>query len=201
MLPPVDLYFVWRPRNKRSLPQTLAVDTMLVYCWASVADAGPAVNQHCVSVSWMLGYLCKLNNMSTIDLALSSEYKIYWIAFWEGIVTFHDLGLKKPAWTGHYGYDTSTSTDMTLPLSRGHQSLSPNSKTVLREQRHFTWIIPRMFNTTLLPWNDQQLLIFQSRFSFCYFSNCTTEKNNLPSRKLGRLHRSRTPLFNKSVLY
>ena len=30
---------------------------MLVYCWASVADGGTKLNQHCFSVSCLLGYI------------------------------------------------------------------------------------------------------------------------------------------------
>ena len=36
--------------NQYLLSQTEDVDTMRIYCWASVCDAGPALNLHCVSL-------------------------------------------------------------------------------------------------------------------------------------------------------
>ena len=35
--------------------QTRDVDPMLFYCWASVVDGGPALKQHWVNVSYLLG--------------------------------------------------------------------------------------------------------------------------------------------------
>ena len=35
--------------------QTRAIDTLLGQCWASVVDDGPALAQHCVDVSCLLG--------------------------------------------------------------------------------------------------------------------------------------------------
>ena len=31
------------------------IDTMLIKCWATIYNAGPAINQHWVNFSWLLG--------------------------------------------------------------------------------------------------------------------------------------------------
>ena len=36
----------------REIAQTGDAEPMLVYCWASVADRGPALNQQCCTVMW-----------------------------------------------------------------------------------------------------------------------------------------------------
>ena len=40
---------MWKHQQARD------IHTMLIRCWASVTDAGPALNQHWVNVSCLLG--------------------------------------------------------------------------------------------------------------------------------------------------
>ena len=52
--------------------QTRDVDPMLVHCWVDVVDGGPTVNQHWVSVSYLLGNACHAR--AFVELPLSTHF-------------------------------------------------------------------------------------------------------------------------------
>ena len=52
------------------------VDPMLVYCWASVSDAGPTLNQHSVSVSCLPECLCVVFIVKDSGIGCLSSFSV-----------------------------------------------------------------------------------------------------------------------------
>ena len=62
---------------------------MLVQCWSDVVDVGPTLNQHCVNVSYLLGFwLLHLSPMITVPRPLDVRHSIAWKKKFLAVIRF-----------------------------------------------------------------------------------------------------------------